>query len=312
MTRQQMQRREFLGLGAAALGILALPRFARGQSCPTPTTTDRYGYGPYYLGNAPERDFLTPLAPGAPGQAIFIRAKASDCSGPIQGVIAEVWHATSQGCYIHPSMPSCDDRGDPEKSRHWGTRVSDANGYLSFSTIKPGVYLNGSSYRPSHIHFRIRTPPGLTPQTDLVTQLYFQGDPYIPGDYGADDPGAASRIIPLSLADGGLVGDFNIVLPQTTLGLRKKDPFEDPASGAFDALVRRFGDRFLVFLPPVPAGISVEAELFDPTGKRFARSRHLTTPIEFNASLWPRGNYLARFVWNNGRGERVETVRLSR
>lgn len=312
MIPPKLQRRDFLGLAAAALGTLALPRLVRGQVCPSLTTADRYGYGPYYLENAPERDFLKPLAQGAPGQAIFIRARASDCSGPLQGVIAEVWHATSQGCYIHPSMPSCDDRGDPEKSRHWGKIISDSNGYLSFSTIKPGVYLNGSSYRPSHIHFRIRTPPGLSPQTDLVTQLYFEGDPYIPGDYGADDPGAKSRIIPLTLADGGLVGDFNIILPQSALGLRKQDIFADPASGAFDALVRRAGDRFVVLLPPVPAGSLVEAELFDPAGKMFSRSRHSTLPIELNASLWPRGNYLARFHWNSGKGERVETVRLSR
>ncbi len=312
MNKPKMQRREFLGFGAAALSTLALPRCVRGETCPTPTSPDRYGYGPYYLDNAPGRNSLTPLAAGAPGQSLFIRAKASDCSGPVQGVVAEVWHATSQGCYIHPSMPSCDDRGDPEKSRHWGRIISDEKGDLPFLTIKPGVYLNGSSYRPSHIHLRIRTPTGRIPPTDLVTQLYFQGDPYIPGDYGADDPSAKSRIIPLTLADGCLVGDFNIVLPQATLGLRKKDLFEDPASGAFDALVRRLGDKFIVFLPPVLAGNYVEAQLFDPVGKLFSRTRHANVPIEFNASLWPRGNYVARFLWNSGRGERRETVRLSR
>lgn len=309
---KSMPRRDFLGFSATALALLSLPKLIRGQSCPTLTTADRYGYGPYYLENAPIRDFGTALAQGAPGQPLSIRVKVSDCSGPVQGVIVEAWHATSQGCYIHPNMRGCDDRGDPDFSRHWGRMISEERGMIAFSTIKPGVYLNGPTYRPSHIHFRIRTAGGISPQTDLVTQLYFEGDPYIIGDYGADDPGAKNRIIPLSLSDGVLSGEFPITLPQGALGLRKKDPMTDPAIGGFDAMVRRQGDHFLVFLPRVPAGHTVVAELFDPNGKCFARSQHRSMPLEFNASLWRSGNYLVRFSWNDGNSERMEILKLMR
>jgi protocatechuate 3,4-dioxygenase beta subunit len=305
-----MDRRRFLGTGGGALAALALPKALRAEACTSPTTADRYGYGPYYLEGAPERTFL---APDAPGQAITIRGSVSDCQGPIAGVTLEVWHATAAGCYIHPNLPACADHGDPENSRHWARIVTGENGLYNFGTIKPGAYLNGSRYRPSHIHFRIRSPRGRVPQTDLVTQLYFAGDPYITGDTGADDPGAKSRIVPLTAADGGLVGDFDVVIPEGTMGLRdRRDPFSDPTLRGFDAFVQRSGDVFRVFLPPVPAGTQVEARLYDAAGSLFVRSLHALNPIELDAALWPRGAYQALFIWHTAGGERSERVSLRR
>lgn len=305
-----MDRRRFLNAGGAAIAALALPKGLWAQACASPTTIDRYGYGPYYLPGAPER---VSLATGAPGQSLSIRGTVSDCQGPLPGVTLEVWHATAAGCYIHPKLPACDDHGDPENSRHWASLVSGETGSYSFNTIKPGVYLNGSSYRPSHIHFRIRSPQGRVPATDLVTQLYFAGDPYIPGDAGADDPGAQGRIIPL-VADGSvLAGEFNVILPEGTMGLRgRRDPYSDPTLRNFDAFVQRSGDVFRVFLPPVPAGIQVEARLYDAAGTLFRRSLHALHPIEFDAALWPRGVYQARFIWHTAGCERTERVALRR
>ncbi len=63
--------------------------------------------------------------------------------------------------------------------------------YTQFATIIPGRYLNGSTYRPSHIHFRI-TAPG---HTELVSQVYFAEDPFIDDDPWASDPAAEERIL---------------------------------------------------------------------------------------------------------------------
>jgi protocatechuate 3,4-dioxygenase beta subunit len=306
----RMDRRHFLGAGGTALAALALPKALRAEACAAPTTADRYGYGPYYLAGAPERGSL---ATGAPGQQIAIRGLVTDCQGPVAGVSLEAWHATAAGCYIHPSLPACSDHGDPENSRHWGRMLTRENGSYSFGTIKPGAYLNGSRYRPSHIHFRIRSPQGRVPETDLVTQLYFEGDPYIKGDTGADDPGAKSRIIPLSTVDGSLDGVFNVTVPEGIMGLRdRRDPFADPALRGFDAFVQRSGDVFRIFLPPVPAGTQVEARLYDAAGTLFRRSLHSLHPVELDGSLWPRGVYQALFLWHTANGERRERVALRR
>jgi hypothetical protein len=95
--------------------------------------------------------------------------------------------------------------------------LTNEKGEYSFSTIKPGRYLNGGTFRPSHLHFRI-TVPGKTP---MITQLYFEGDPYIPTDPWASDPDASMRIIPLNVVGQGLLGIFDLTLnvPPGTSGV---------------------------------------------------------------------------------------------
>ena len=48
--------------------------------------------------------------------------------------------------------------------------------------------------RPSHIHFRIVSPRA----GDLVTQMYFAGDPHLAGDFifnEISDPAARSSVV---------------------------------------------------------------------------------------------------------------------
>ena len=55
-----------------------------------------------------------------------------------------------------------------------GNALSDSEGRYRFKTIKPGAYPAGPNLiRPSHIHFQVTGR-----QDRLVTQLYFEGDPY--------------------------------------------------------------------------------------------------------------------------------------
>jgi len=194
-------RRRFFKTGslAALAGVFAPHNFIKADPnrplafiC-DPTTPDIQG--PYYLPNAPSTTVLA--GPNEPGTRLFIAGKvfSNDCTSPVQGAKVEVWQANAAAVY---------DNSASFKFR--GTMFSAADGSYGFETIHPGPYLNGSTYRPAHIHFKV-TYNG----TVLVTQLYFQGDPYISNDPWASDPAAAERIIPLNTDGNGVEhGVFDI------------------------------------------------------------------------------------------------------
>ena len=83
-------------------------------------------------------------------------------------------------------------------------------GEYSFKTIFPGKYLNGEYYRPAHIHYRVTEKNS----KELVSQIYFQGDPQITKDPWASQDNAKLRILQLILEDinGTLAINFNIYL----------------------------------------------------------------------------------------------------
>jgi protocatechuate 3,4-dioxygenase beta subunit len=56
--------------------------------------------------------------------------------------------------------------------------ATDADGNYSFTTLVPGHYLNGSTYRPAHIHAKLWVDGAEV----ITTQLYFRDDPYNSGD----------------------------------------------------------------------------------------------------------------------------------
>lgn len=200
-------RRNFMRKGLFATSILAFaPRGLRGQpdDC-TPTSTDRYGQGPFYSSGAPSRYIIA--SPEETGVRLFLTGTvfADDCITPLRDVVVDVWHADHSGCYSR--FENCENpSGDDFKLR--GVIRTGTEGTFAVETIMPGRYLNGAQYRPSHIHFKVRPPKG----DELITQLYFEGDPYIPTDLGAADPAAAGRIIPLEQRVDGLHGIFDIVL----------------------------------------------------------------------------------------------------
>ena len=74
----------------------------------------------------------------------------------------------------------------------------------------PGKYLNGQLYRPAHIHFRVTEKNS----RELVSQLYFQGDPHLIKDPWASQKKAMKRILPIALEDthGNLAVTFDIHL----------------------------------------------------------------------------------------------------
>ena len=99
-------------------------------------------------------------------------------------------------------------------------RMTDANGYYKFVTIKPGAYPWGNhhnAWRPAHIHFSVF---GHSFVSRLVTQMYFPGDPLFPFDpifNSVPDANARERMISSfdlenTQPEWALCYRFNIVL----------------------------------------------------------------------------------------------------
>jgi protocatechuate 3,4-dioxygenase beta subunit len=95
---------------------------------------------------------------------------------PVRNATVEIWQANSHGRYTHPS----DHNPAPLDPNFEGSAIltTDHDGRYRFKTIKPAAYPAGPDrMRPAHIHFQVSGR-----QDRLVTQMYFEGDPYIATD----------------------------------------------------------------------------------------------------------------------------------
>ena len=128
------------------------------------TTTDDI-LGPFYRKNAPMRDNL--IFEGLKGNEIRITGKVftDDCKTKLPDALVEIWHCNTKGEYDNKSS----------KMDHRARWVTNKSGEYTFTTILPGKYLNGKLYRPAHIHFRISCEG----HKELISQIYFSGDPHI-------------------------------------------------------------------------------------------------------------------------------------
>ncbi len=156
--------------------------------------------GPFYRPNAPIRSDLT--CEGLEGNIITLKGQilGDDCTTPIENAQIEIWHCDTKGVY---------DNSSPD-FRQRGRLMTDAEGNYTFKTILPGKYLNGQLYRPSHIHFRV-TAEG---KREIVSQIYFEGDPDIAADPWASVEAAQLRILDLIPEDinGGIAVNFDIYM----------------------------------------------------------------------------------------------------
>lgn len=197
-----MKRRNFISNGVKGfIAVTLLPKvgysFLMGdvfsQGGCVPTTGDILG--PFYRANAPIRSNLQ--IAGEPGTPLIYKGTIYDLDcNPLPNALIEVWQADDNGVY---------DNSSPD-FKYRGALYSDAMGKYEFTSIHAGRYLNGAQYRPSHIHFRV-TAPGIA---ELITQLYFVGDPYNASDPWASDPDAALRIVPIDNIGGIDTAVFDI------------------------------------------------------------------------------------------------------
>jgi protocatechuate 3,4-dioxygenase beta subunit len=157
-----LTRRDFART-AAGLWVLGATGELFADCPPTP----RNVAGPYWREGAP---FRNRLWTNEPGEVITVagRVRGADCR-PIANAVLDIWQADSQGHY-DSDLPGF----DPKTYRLRGRVRADARGEYRFETIRPAPY----GARPAHIHMVVSTPE----RKRLVTQLYFQGDPYLQSD----------------------------------------------------------------------------------------------------------------------------------
>ena len=212
LVNENNSRRQFLrNTAITTLGVGLLPGIvksnpdlppAEGKAC-NPVTLDYYGEGPFYTANAPVITDNQLAKTSEPGIRLILsgRVQTLDCAKAINNVSIDIWHANKDGAY--------DNTGYNLR----GKINSNSQGFYLMETVLPGKYLNGSAYRPRHIHFKI-TPPGFP---TIITQLYFEGDTDIPGDAAASIKSgtynATNRIIPITLnPQGKYEGTWDIAI----------------------------------------------------------------------------------------------------
>jgi catechol 1,2-dioxygenase len=128
--------------------------------------------GPYFRQGAPYRAKVTPpMAPGKP-LLVFGRVYSNKSRKALSGATIDIWQASAAG--------RCDN-DNPDSPVSPGVflnrvrLITDETGYYEFESVRPGRYQIGANmWRPSHIHYFVRHPQ----HRELVTQLYFDGDPY--------------------------------------------------------------------------------------------------------------------------------------
>ena len=171
-----LSRREILKMSAIlSVASVASPRFAIAQAFGQ--RTPEQILGPFYpLKSIGQNADLTRI-PGRPGRAeglvLDVMGRVLNLKGePVRNATVEIWQANAHGRYAHPS----DRNPAPLDPNFEGSAIltTDDDGRYRFTTIKPAAYPAGPNrMRPAHIHFQVSGR-----QDRLVTQMYFEGDPY--------------------------------------------------------------------------------------------------------------------------------------
>jgi len=168
----------------------------------TPTDIE----GPFWREGVPVRDEYD--IHGDEGISLTLSGTVSDvdCT-PLPGAIVEIWHAYPSTVPVEElnNSDSVDYDHNSPQMRYRGQLACDENGQYSLHTLKPGWYLNGPEFRPSHIHVKI----WVDGVERLTTQLYFKDDPFIESDAWATEEMA------VALEDDGtgrLSGQFDFVV----------------------------------------------------------------------------------------------------
>lgn len=216
----KIDRRKFLfssiTASAGALAMTGLVPKALAETCGlTPPQTP----GPFYPGEKnfkAENDLtqVTGNSKRAIGQVIYVRGRVlNESCQPIANANVEIWQACASGKYNNAKDPNPAPI-DPN-FRYWGETDTDANGDYLFKTIIPGAYPATADWtRPPHIHFKVSR----LGQKELITQMYFKGDPLNEKDMILDDVPKSEwdRVVvgfhssPAGFEPGSLTGEFDI------------------------------------------------------------------------------------------------------
>ena len=167
------------GLIAGAAGLIVARAAHAGLAATPPQSA-----GPFYprVKPADQDADLTRIGDTndvAAGEIIEVSGRALSVKGhALENAIVEIWQADTNGRYFHPA-----DRGGTTardgRFQGYGAVRTRTDGAYRFRTIRPAPYDMGGGMRTPHIHFRV-----LHDQLgQLVTQMYFPGDPQNEQDF---------------------------------------------------------------------------------------------------------------------------------
>jgi protocatechuate 3,4-dioxygenase beta subunit len=172
----------------------------------TETTTDILG--PFYRPGAPIRSNLIPS--GTSGDVLHLSGTVFQKDGktPLTDTLVEAWQCDANEHY--------DNTSDEYLFR--GAVKTGSDGKYTFKTIVPVPYkASATLWRPAHIHLRISSAD----HQDLITQIYFKGDPYLAGDTSSASPQSVNRILDMTKNSANEnVVKFDVVM-------RKAFPLDD-------------------------------------------------------------------------------------
>ena len=199
-----MQRREFVrqcSMSAIAIGVFGKIHLDKSQfTGDTPTSTDILG--PFYRPGAPLRKNINPKNFVGEVLNLFGTIVKEDGKTPLNNCLIEIWQCQQDGLYDNVS----------DEFVYRGSQRVGADGKYHFTTTIPVPYPNDENpeiYRPAHIHMRISSKG----QQDLITQIYFKGDPYLDTDPSTKSSLSLNRILSVkrkSENENGL--QFDVVL----------------------------------------------------------------------------------------------------
>ncbi len=194
-----MDRRSLLRLtGLALVGLMASPK-PNLASC---VATSGNPQGPLYVPGAPFTNKLNRASEDGRPLTVSGRVFSSRVCKPLVGATLDLWHANANGHYYGLEFYSS---GALESGLLRGKIKSGPDGRYSFTTILPGYFrLSPTRVRPRHIHVIASSPNG----DELVTQLYFRGDPQLDGNITA----RPDLIMDVEEKPSGFVANFDFYI----------------------------------------------------------------------------------------------------
>jgi protocatechuate 3,4-dioxygenase beta subunit len=180
---RDLGRRELLMMSAvlAGAGVPFSPKLAAAEA--TLQRTPDQILGPFYpLSELPQTSDLTRVSGRsgrAEGQVLNVIGRVMNRAGePVRNAKVEVWQANA----YDPAPLDPNFEGS-------AVLTTDSEGQYRFKTIKPAAYPAGPNrMRPAHIHFQVSGR-----QDKIVTQMYFEDDPYNKTDPFLNSAGEAGR-----------------------------------------------------------------------------------------------------------------------
>lgn len=142
--------------------------------------------GPFHISGSPHIPFGFDMKRHYEGEVVLVTGMVKDMDGnPIAGAELDLWQTAPNGLYSSQ---------DPEQDTYsfHGIMTTNAEGRYGFTTVKPVSYevptdgpvgdiLRASgrhAWRPSHLHFIIKTPGFRT----LVSEVFAADDEYLDED----------------------------------------------------------------------------------------------------------------------------------